>query len=605
MFSARPLPIFVQLLAGMFLIAVLAIALTNLFNFRVTSELVLNRTADSTQESVEQLSAKIDVLLRQYDQASQMIVFDERVQQALRRSAEEGPADPLALRRFMATKIRHISPDILIHLFDRAGNAYSSNESLQFFWRSYDEMSSVTWYGKMERMDGHMLWVYGPAWRDGEIPAIIGGRKLKDPNRLDTLGEQYVVVPVEKINRIIGEIGHRVERKVQVMDSSGNIVYSTEPREIGTAADQGLFSKFGGSAQPFFEWTTREEQERMFVAHAISEYSGWTTIAYFKPEAVYSDASRLWLHVLLTMAAGIAIALVLVTYFTWTLTQPIRELADGLDRIGRGGIRKIHKPFASREISRLYATYNSMVQQLEEVVERLSEQQISAQRAELVALKAQFRPHFLYNSLNLIYWTIEDGRPEEAQEMTLALSELLRYSVRPSGELVALGEDLAQLDRYLLLQRWRYGNRFTISIEVEEGLERWRVIRLMLQPLVENAFRHGLEQTTVPDWHIRLRIRAENGTMLCTVEDNGVGLTPPALQQLEERIRGGGGTLENGSGIGLSNLHRQIQAYFGPSYGLRLAPSPLGGLAVILTMPLYDAELPWAPATQQGGDVIA
>ena|GEM_PF-353165 len=587
----KPIPIFIQLLAGMFLIAALAIALTNWFNYRQTSRIALNRTADYTQESVDQLSAKIDVLLRQYDQASQMIAFDEKVLKALHGPPPktERPADT-DLDRYLAEKVRYIAGDMLIHLFDREGHAYASNESLQLFWRQADDVSAVTWHAKMEELDGHMLWVYGPAWRDGEIPAIIGGRKLKDPRRLTSLGEEFVVFPVEKISRLIGETGQRIERKVQVMDSIGNIVYSTEPREIGTAADQGLFAKFGGNAQPFFEWTTREDRKRMLVAYAKSNYSGWTTIAYFTPEAVFSDASQMWAHALLTMGAGIAIALALVAYFTWTLTKPVRQLAEGMNRIRKAGIQPFDKPFASREIVQLYSNYNAMVQELEEVVQRLSEQQISAQRAELVALKAQFRPHFLYNSLHLIYWTIEDERPEKAQEMTLALSDLLHYSVHPSTDLVTLGEDLAQLNRYLLLQRARYGDKFSVSIDVEEGLEQQRVIRLVLQPLVENAFHHGLERKAEGDWQIRVCIGRQGDSILCSVEDNGVGLPLAELRLLEASIHNDRGFEKKGSGIGLSNLHKQLQAFFGAGHGIRLLPSPLGGLKVVLSLPWRELE---------------
>ncbi|MCZ8514006.1 sensor histidine kinase [Paenibacillus filicis] len=603
----RPIPIFIQLLAGMFLIAALAIALTNGLNYRMTSQMVLNRTAGYTQESVEQLSAKIDVLLRQYDQASQMIAFDEKVQRVLKEEPPlPGTENAQELNRYLAEKIRYIAGDILLHLFDREGRAYSSNESLQLIWRQADDVSAVSWYSKMGALDGHMLWVYGPAWRDGEIPAIIGGRKLKDPNRLTVLGDEFVVIPVDKITRIIGETSQRIERKVQVMDSIGNIVYSTVPREIGTAADVRLFTKFNGNAPPFFEWNTREDQKRVLVAYAKSFYSGWTTIAYFKPEAVYSDTSQMWAHVLLTMGIGILIALALVAYFTWTLTKPIRQLADGMNRIRKEGIQTIRRPFASREITRLYANYNAMVRELEEVVGRLSEQQISAQRAQLVALKAQFRPHFLYNSLNLIYWTIEDERPEKAQEMTLALSELLRYSVHPSTDLVTLGEDLAQLNRYLLLQRARYGEKFKVQIEVEEGLERQRVIRLVLQPLVENAFHHGLERLAEGEWRIRVRIYLDNEQVLCSVEDSGVGMPLRELQALEHAIHGERGFEKQGRGIGLSNLHKQLQAFFGPGHGLRLSQSPLGGLQVVLSLPLQavpDGGI--AVTAKKGGDGAA
>lgn len=586
----RPLPIFVQLLAGMFVIAVLVIALTNMFNYRLASQMVLNRSAGYTQESVEQLSAKIDVLLRQYDQFSQLIAFDDRVQKSLNEASDTSPAlDPIGLNRYMAEKVRYIANDMLIHLFDRNGNAYASNDSLQLFWRKYDELGSITWFSKVNRLDGRMLWVYGPAWRDGEIPAIIGARKVKNQRDMQVIGDQFVVFPVEKINRIIGETGQRIDRKVQVMDSSGNIVYSTEPREIGTAADQRLFAKFGGSAQPFFEWTTREEQERMYVTFATSSYSGWTTIAYFKPEAVYSDASQIWINALLTIAAGIIVALILVAYFTWSLTKPIRHLASAMNRIGRERILPINERFASREISFLYANYNRMVSQLEEVVERLSEQQTSEQRAQLVALKAQFRPHFLYNSLNLIYWTIEDGRHEAAQEMTIALSELLRYSVHPSSELVTLREDLEQLERYLLLQRSRYGSKFSVQMEIKPGLEEQCVIRLVLQPLVENAFHHGLEHKADGDWQIRVCLYSFDGMLYCTVEDNGKGMDEASLYELDTRIHAEHLLEEKGGGIGLSNLHKQIRAFFGLPYGLKLSPSPLGGLMVTLTLPLHTA----------------
>ncbi|MBW7457795.1 cache domain-containing protein, partial [Paenibacillus sepulcri] len=320
----RPLPIFVQLLAGIFLISVLVIALTNILNYRLTSQVMLNRMADYTQQSVEQLSDKIDVLLAQYDQLSQLVVFDDRVQQTLNEagSGKRVAEDPIEFSRYIGQKTRHIANGMLIHLFDRSGHGYSSTDSLQLFWREYDEASSVTWYSKMARMDGKMLWVYGPAWRDGEIPAIIGARKIKYTKDLHIIGDEFLVFPVDKLNRMIGQTVQPIERKVQVMDPLGNIVYSTQSSEIGTAADTGLFAKFADGGPLFFDWTTREEGEQMYVTYAKSAYTGWTTIAYFRKEAVYSDTSQIWIHALLTIAAGTAVALILVAYFTWTLTNP-------------------------------------------------------------------------------------------------------------------------------------------------------------------------------------------------------------------------------------------------------------------------------------------
>lgn len=280
-----------------------------------------------------------------------------------------------------------------------------------------------------------------------------------------------------------------------------------------------------------------------------------------------------------------AAALLFTFFFSWTLSKPLRNLATKLSNVERGTTLPFVKTTMNKEMAILYSSYNSMLQNLDHTIADLSSKQISEKQAQIVALKAQFRPHFLYNTLNTIYWSLANKHMREESQMVIALSDLLRYSIDRGSEFVTVDEDLQQLERFIYLQKLRYEDKLQVDLHVNPEVMNRQLMKLTLQPLVENAITHGLEPTLREVWLIRIRAYSEGNSLVLTVEDNGEGMSEA---RMEEALISGEVNPEKllHTGIGLSNLNHRIELIYGYGFGLHLSTSELGGLLVKVTVPL-------------------
>lgn len=491
------------------------------------------------------------------------------------------------INKFIDEQTRYVGTDFLIHLVDTRDEIYFGNEFLALYWRSAEVIRKEPWYPKLAQYEGRTLWIYGPAWRSGKIHAAIGARQLNDWNHFDRLGDLYMVIPFVFLERIIEDVQINSE-KIQVFDSLGQIVYSTEQEEIGQKIGAPLLKQFRESPGNIFRW--REGEKEAYISYSVSEYSGWTVAAYMDPDTVLKDLEKIRQSSVFIGFFGILAALLLVIFFSRSLVRPIRYLAMRLSRVERGNLLPYKSRMMNREAYILYNSFNNMVRHLDRTIRDLSERRISEKKAQMNALKAQFNPHFLYNTLNTIYWNLVDKGNDHAAGMVLTLSELLRYSIRPGSEQVTVREDLEQLKRFVRLQKERYGDKLRVDIEADPAAMEQKVMKLMLQPLVENAIYHGLDRVKGRPWLIRVRIGIHDRLMTFIVEDNGVGMTEQQKKVVFSPHQNREESLAFHSGLGLANLHQRIRLNYGRQYGIHLSDSEWGGLRVEITLPVGNTE---------------
>lgn len=586
----------VQLIFGFSIILVVIVSITSYFSYRYSSQIVLEKTTRYLLESVIQMRGKTDVMLLEYDKLSQMISFSPTIQQYLRHieNGKQTAQIPTEIGRFIADQSRYIGTDFLIHLMDLRGESYSGNTSLALYWRTQNEVRQMSWYPLVEKNKGRLLWLSGPAWRNGMIPAVIGVRQLNNWSSLEKLGDLFIVFPVELLNRVIEEANPDRSRKIHVVDQLGHIVYSTNPKEIGQTVEQNLLEEFGRHNTNIIDWELKGTPT--YISYSVSDYSGWTVAAYIDAAGAVKDLKKIQNSNLIIGIFGLIAALLLTVFFSWSVASPIRYLAAALDKIERGILTPYKGKMVNREVAILYDSFNSMIQHLNKTIKDLSDKQISEKQAQLVALKAQFRPHFLYNSLNTIYWTLLNEGQEKVAKMVLTLSDLLRYSIQPGSDLVTIKEDLDQLERFMVLQQARYGDKLQMSIYVEQqGILQYRIMKLLLQPLVENAITHGLESLKGRPWMISIKIQRKEDTIQFIVEDNGKGMSE---EEMEKVLSFRGDADEHKmmhSGLGLANLHHRIGIFYGREYGIHLSSGTMGGLKVQITVPMiggskYDTD---------------
>jgi two-component system sensor histidine kinase YesM len=576
--------ILLQLILGFSLILILVISITSYFSYRYSSQIVLKKTTHYLLESVVQMRGKTDVMLREYDKLSQMIAFSPTIQQYLRNIQLHGKnnAGAAEINRFMADQCRYMGTDFLI--IDLHGDAYSCHKLLAFYWKTQDEIKRLSWYPLLlENNRGRVLWLSGFAWRNGKIPAVIGARQLNHWSSLKKLGDMYMVFPVELLDRLIEEKNLDPSRKIHVIDQLGRVVYSSRQDEVGQIVDENLLKEFSKGKTNIINWDLRDTPT--YISYSVSDYSGWTVAAYIEADGAVKDLKKIQKSIVIIGIFGLAASLLLTTFFSWSLARPIRYLAMRLGRVECGILTPYRGRMVNCEVATLYESFNSMVQNLDKTIKDLSDKQISEEQAQLVALKAQFNPHFLYNSLNTIYWSLLNEGQEKVAKMVLTLSDLLRYSIQPGSEMVTVQEDLDQLKRFVVLQKARYGEKLQMEIHLEPGLTHCRMMKLLLQPIVENAITHGLESVKDRPWMILVDIRRKEENIYFIVEDNGKGLLEEEMERVLNFRRDTDEQNMMHSGLGLANLHYRIGLIYGKEYGIQLSKGMLGGLRVEIVVP--------------------
>lgn len=275
------------------------------------------------------------------------------------------------------------------------------------------------------------------------------------------------------------------------------------------------------------------------------------------------------------VAAGIALLL------SGVIVRPLKALEEAMLRVRQGDMDVKMREDGFTEIQLISSSFNSMVSRLKELMHRIVEEQEKKRLYELNALQAQINPHFLYNTLDSIIWMEERGRSAEAIKMVSALARLFRISISKGRTEITVREELEHVRNYLIIQKMRFKDKFEYAIDAQEEVLPVRTLKLILQPLVENALNHAIDETRNDQLHLSIGARREGDDLCFTIEDDGVGIPEEKLNTLLSLPPGK-------SGIGLRNVHERIQLTYGRHYGLDIESREDEGTRVTLRLPLYQ-----------------
>jgi two-component system sensor histidine kinase YesM len=237
------------------------------------------------------------------------------------------------------------------------------------------------------------------------------------------------------------------------------------------------------------------------------------------------------------------------------------------------------------EITELGMSFNIMIGKIKELLDSKIKEQENLKKAELRALQAQINPHFLYNTLDTIIWMAESKKTDEVVKIVSALSNFFRISLSKGMDWITIGEEVERIRSYLTIQKMRYRDILDFKIEVDEDVAENTILKLILQPLVENALYHGIKNKR-QGGTIRVRARRKGpDEVLLEVEDNGIGFMPQKLAQLRLELEDDSGDFKFESGYGIGNVNKRIRLYYGKPYGLSVQSEYNTGTRVTLVIP--------------------
>jgi two-component system sensor histidine kinase YesM len=273
----------------------------------------------------------------------------------------------------------------------------------------------------------------------------------------------------------------------------------------------------------------------------------------------------------------------------WSLSRsiytPIKKLHDVTTTITKNDLQALVTSDNVDEITELGMSFNIMIGKIKELLDSKIKEQENLKKAELRALQAQINPHFLYNTLDTIIWMAESKKTDQVVKIVTALSNFFRISLSKGMDWITIGEEVDRIKSYLTIQKMRYRDILDFKIEVDKDVAENTILKLILQPLVENALYHGIKNKrrggTIS---VRARRKGDDEVLL-EVEDDGIGLTPQKLAQLRAELEDDSGEIKMESGYGIGNVNNRIRLYYGKQYGISINSEYRTGTCVTLVIP--------------------
>lgn len=310
-------------------------------------------------------------------------------------------------------------------------------------------------------------------------------------------------------------------------------------------------------------------------------YTGWKLVGVTPSAALGVDGIKFRFFVLFVADLFLFLLAMINAFISDKISNPIKSLDGSVREIESGNLDVEIVPSGSYEVEHLGKSIKNMLGRIKVLMSDLVAEHNAKRKSEFDTLQSQINPHFLYNTLDIIVWMIENENSDKAVNIVTALAKFFRISLSKGKNIITVKDEVEHVKNYLMIQNMRFKNRFEYSIDVDEEVLSYSSLKLMLQPLVENAIYHGMEFMD-GDGEIDVKVFKEDDSLYFTITDNGLGMSEDMVETLLSKDFV---PSKKGSGIGAKNVNERIKLYFGSEYGLKVESEPDEGTKITIHLP--------------------
>jgi two-component system sensor histidine kinase YesM len=421
-------------------------------------------------------------------------------------------------------------------------------------------------------------------------------------NGVPEFGVLLVDMDYSAVDQMLSEVNNKnTKQYMYLCDSTGQLIYHPRQMQINS----GLYTEDNQNAAALEDGVHELSfggEKRLEVVNTVS-YTGWKLIYVIPMKSVFGGMMRTRYFAGLIVMLMLFTTLLLNRLVSGRVTKPLRQLANSIRENSlsagehRDGPPQVYIG-GSSEVQYLGQTVQSFYNRNYRLMQDIVIEQEKKQKSELDALQSQINPHFLYNTLDSIVWMIEGERYKEAVFMITQLASLFRISLAKGRTIIRIEEELHHAENYSNIQKIRFRDSFTVKFEAADEVLNCCTVKLIVQPLLENAIYYGVKDMdeggliTVRAWK-----DVDDGDIYISVTDNGYGMPEDQVKNLltdNQSVR------KNGSGVGLLNVHNRIRLRFGEAYGLVIRSEPDEGTAVTIHLPAIPYTDETAKALEEG-----
>ena len=404
-------------------------------------------------------------------------------------------------------------------------------------------------------------------------------------NGNSTLGVLLVDMNYSSIEQLFNKANtDNSSEYVYLMDSDGEIIYHPKQKLIYT----NLYEENNLEAVHYDDGSHQEifQGEKRLITVKTVSYTGWKIVSVVPMSAFNMGLYGTRMFVIMLMALSMLMIIIINQLVSARIAKPLQRLNESVKEWEAGNLNPTIYVGGSLEVEHLGKTLRSTVEQINQLMHDILYEQEEKRKSELDALQSQINPHFLYNTLDSIVWMIEGERYEDAVFMITQLASLFRISLSRGKTIISVEDEIKHAKNYMNIQKIRYKNSFAIDFSIEEEILHCCTVKLVVQPLLENAIYYGVEGMD-GEGEIHVKGYRKEDDIYIEVSDNGLGMPQDMVEQLltdNNRVR------KHGSGVGVINVHNRIRLRFGKPYGLEIESMPDEGTTIRIHLPYIPYE---------------
>lgn len=396
-------------------------------------------------------------------------------------------------------------------------------------------------------------------------------------------GILLIDIRYNSLQQILEDISLGNQGYLYMISSDGELIYHPKMQLIETGQMQENIT----AAAEYRDGSYKEEYrgENRNVSVKSVGYTGWKLLSVTPEKGLSLSNLKMRLFVVFVAAAFLFVLVLINALISSRITNPIKELEKSVNAIEAGELDTEVYTGGSYELQHLGRSIGDMAKRIKKLMQDIVAEHESKRKSEFDTLQSQINPHFLYNTLDIIVWMIENEQKQEAVKVVTALARFFRISLSKGKSIITVHDELEHVRNYLTIQQMRFKNKFVYEIRAEEDTMGLACLKLMLQPLVENAIYHGMEFMD-GDGLIEIQVKKEGKDLWIEVRDNGFGMTKEQVENLlSEKPHV---SSRRGSGIGVKNVNERIRLYFGEDYGLIIESEPDEGCLIRCHLPVKE-----------------
>lgn len=562
----RQLSIQNQIFLSMFLITLLGVGVLMNIVYKASIDAIEQNYRASYQSTLKNSSRVLDMNLKNIVDVGRSFLNDKSFQQILENGNEYGGSkfssgDRTKLRKVaneMASQQVWVNYIVFTDLYGHVYQLNNINQGTYDFYMYYADKDILKedWVKAANEAKGREVFFKDSILAVGSKAGFCYAKYMINPSDGEGMGYMAVGLSQKLLGKsfVMGNESFN-SSNFMVLDEEGKLIYFVGNEERETA---------------IMEAFSNPEKNSLYLFSSVTNYTtGWSIVNVVEKNELSEESKGIRLISFLVAGCVLIVGFIMARIISRTISQPLKQLENTIAQVGEGE-RHITEEFDYSEVGRIGQKFKEMVNTNLELSEHLMAVKLNEREAELLLLQSQINPHFLYNTLDSLYFVAIMHGDDQMAEMVEALSDNFKLVLNNGNKYIKVADSVKWMQGYMKLQNMRYNNRFELFVDISREILQRETITFIFQPFIENAMYHGLEPK-IGKGKISLRGWQEQNNIIFTIEDDGVGI--------DDMSR-----LENGYGV--RNVIERIKLNYGEKYGVTFESSPGKGTKVTIVVPV-------------------